>query len=128
MLGFTGSIAMSPTARDGWWSVSGVQVGVAASAFVVFQTPPCAPPTYTVLGSVGWTAMADTRPLTGETVGPAPVSVCPLGIDEGPSGPQTAVSTRFGAGSPIAPRSPPLFATADWRALASALGGIVSAG
>src|ERR1700730_5083050 len=89
MFGFNGSITMSPTAREAWWSVRGVQVGVAERAFVDFQTPPCAPPVKTMLGLVGWTAMAETRPLTG-VAGPTDVSVWPLGMVEGPIEDQAA--------------------------------------
>jgi hypothetical protein len=45
MLVLAGSIAIDPTASEGWESVSAVQVGLAEVALVDFQTPPWAPPT-----------------------------------------------------------------------------------
>ncbi len=81
---------------------------------------------------LGWTAIAETRPLTGESVDPAEMSVWPLGMDSGPSAVQIPVVTDGApgaeAGSPMAPRRPPLFWAACSRALAMALGGMESAG
>src|SRR3954467_6246935 len=48
-----GSNLSAPIESDPCWSVSGVQVGLAAVALVVFQIPPFTAATYTVLGSVG---------------------------------------------------------------------------
>ncbi|PYQ51888.1 MAG: hypothetical protein DMF78_12430 [Acidobacteria bacterium] len=78
-------MAIEPTASEASWSVRGTQVGFALVAFVLFHTPPCAPPAYAMSGLVGWTAMALRRPLTGESC-PAVASVWPSGMVIGPSG------------------------------------------
>ncbi len=48
------------------------------------HTPPCAVPTNTMSGLVGWTAIAVTRPVTAVVT----VVVCPFGIGHGPIGDQ----------------------------------------
>ena len=59
MSGFSGSIAIDPMASEHSPSVRGRQLRPASS---VRQTPPCAPPAYTMSMFVGWTATVDTRP------------------------------------------------------------------
>ncbi len=65
----SGLSAMAPVASVGWSSVSAVQrtlVGSVAAALVDLQTPPYAPPMYTVLPVASrWsTVTAVTRPVT----------------------------------------------------------------
>jgi hypothetical protein len=55
-----GAMAMLPTAKDGWSSVSGIQFD---PPLVLFHTPPWAPPMYIVAGLLGSIAIAVTRPL-----------------------------------------------------------------
>src|SRR5579872_5061554 len=61
MLGLFGSTAIEPTAREAWLSVRGVHD---VPPFVVFQTPPYAPPTYRLcpVVSEGSIAIAVMRP------------------------------------------------------------------
>src|SRR4051812_30686348 len=60
-----GSKASELMDSDGMLSVSTTQLGWSALALVVRHTPPLTVPTYTVFGSPGFTAMADTAPAKG---------------------------------------------------------------
>src|SRR6187402_694213 len=68
--GFTGSITIDPIASEHCLSVSGVQVEPPS---VVFQTPPCAPPMYTMLLFVGWTATVEMRPIAVPLIENGPI-------------------------------------------------------
>lgn len=72
MLGLLGAMAIEPVINDASLSVNGVQVGLLEFASVVFQTPPEAAPTYTVLGSEGSAATPDIRPTVDRPPGAVP--------------------------------------------------------
>src|SRR5438046_10602433 len=77
MVGFEGASASEPIASEAALSKIAVQV---VPPSVERHTPPCAVPTYTRLGLVGWTTIAVTRPLTGVEI----AVVWPFGIGYGP--------------------------------------------
>src|SRR5262249_50639792 len=86
-------------ARDGRPSVRAVHV---VPAFADFQTPPCAPQAYTMLGSVGWIAMLLTRPLTSPRGEPL---VCPPVTFDGPMASHCPCVRELGEASVVG--SPP---------------------
>src|SRR5438046_8356006 len=73
MVGFEGASASEPIASEAALSKIAVQV---VPPSVERHTPPCAVPTYTRLGLVGWTTIAVTRPLTGVEI----AVVWPFGV------------------------------------------------
>ncbi len=83
-----------------------------------------------MFGSVGWTAMSWRRPLTGESTEPAPVSVWPSGMVEGPIGTQEG-SGRSACAAPPSPasrRGPTFLCIALRKALTRAPSGMRPAG
>src|ERR1041385_5878917 len=72
MLWFNGSMAIDPVASEHWVSVSGVQE---VPPLMLFQTPPCAAPTYMMSGLVGSMAIAVTRPASPPPIGAGPSAV-----------------------------------------------------
>src|ERR1700682_5812755 len=80
VLEFEGSSAMEPTAVEACVSVKGVQV---VPPFVVFHTPPCAPPRYTILTLPGSIASAVTRPETTGSVYGVSMGCGPMKVQEG---------------------------------------------
>src|SRR5262245_45330274 len=82
----------APIAREAWLSPSAVQV---LPASLVRHTPPRLVPIKIVWPSVGWGAMAVTRPLISTPASPtSPLAVWPPGTANGPSGVQDGVLAR----------------------------------
>src|SRR4051812_34085856 len=79
-----GSIAIppaSPTANEAWRSNRGVQLSPPSA---LRQTPPPAVPMKMILLLFGWTAIAETKPLSSSPAGLGLMGLGPIGVQTDP--------------------------------------------